>query len=340
MIAREYTPDTLIYVDNYSRGYSRVKKGDKFRYLNEEGHTLSNKKAITRIEELVIPPMWEDVWICPHPNGHIQATGKDAKGRKQYLYHTQWTEHLSQHKFDDLIIFARKLPLIREQVAKDLKRRKWDKKKVLALAVKLLDELYLRVGNQFYKNENGTYGLTTLRKKHMQEDKKHLVLKYKAKSGKIRQITVNHPTLRNLLKRCSELPGYELFKYKEGNKFIPINSRDVNQYLYAISDAHITAKNFRTWGGTVLAIKYEADALQIIESNPRKKLETTLIKLVADKLNNTVTVCRKYYIHPSILDAVTEKQIATIKLPRINGQNRWYSKEELVALSILNKTLK
>lgn len=340
MIAKEFTPDDLIYVDDYSRGYSRIKKNDKFRYLNEEGHILSNRKEILRIENLAIPPMWEDVWICSDPYGHIQATGKDAKGRKQYLYHKQWTEHLSQHKFDDLLNFALKLPVIRAQVAKDLRRRKWDKKKVLALAVKLLDELYLRVGNQFYKNENGTYGLTTLRKKHIQEDKKHLILKYKAKSGKIRQITVNHPTLRNLLKHCAELPGYELFKYKEDGKYITITSRDINQYLHDISDAHITAKNFRTWGGTVLVIKYQAEALESIKSNPRKKLETTLIKLVANKLNNTVSVCRKYYIHPSILETVTKSQNLKIKLPRAKGQNRWYSKEELTVLTLLKESLK
>ncbi len=332
------TPPSLIYIDDFSRGYKRVKRKDAFIYQNHLGKPILNEKTITRIKKMVIPPMWEEVWICNKSNGHIQATGLDAKGRKQYLYHAAWSENLNHQKYNDLLKFAQKLPLIRQQVEKDLRRRIWGKEKVLALAVKLMDELFLRVGNKFYKDENGTFGLTTLRKKHLQEEKKHLQLKYMAKSGKLRQITVNHPTLRRMLKQCSELPGYELFRYKNGKNYETIDSREVNEYLRKASSAHITAKDFRTWGGTVLAVKYEPLAREMVEVNPRQKLETTLVRLIANKLNNTVSVCRKYYVHPKVLQAVLNSEIEKIQIPLKKSPNKkWYSQEELKVIGILKQ---
>ncbi len=331
-------PPSLVYINDFSRGYKRVKQDDEFIYQNHFGKPIENEKTITRIKNMVIPPMWDEVWICNKPKGHIQATGIDAKGRKQYLYHSAWSEYLNHQKYNDLLKFSKKLPLIRQQVQKDLRRRIWCKEKVLALAVKLMDELFLRVGNKFYKDENGTFGLTTLRKKHLQEEKKHLRLKYMAKSGKLRQIKVNHPTLRKMLKQCSELPGYELFRYKNGKSYVTIDSREVNEYLRKASSSHITAKDFRTWGGTVLAVKFEPVARETVKKNPRKKLETTLVRLIANKLNNTVSVCRKYYVHPQVLQAVINGKTDKMQLPLKKSPNKkWFSEEELKVIGILKR---
>ncbi len=331
-------PPSLVYINDFLRGYKRVRQDDEFIYQTYLGKPIENEKTITRIKNIVIPPMWNEVWICSKPKGHIQATGIDAKGRKQYLYHAVWSEYLNYQKYNDLLKFSQKLPLIRQQVQKDLRRRIWGKEKVLALAIKLMDELFLRVGNKFYKDENGTFGLTTLRKKHLQEEKKHLHLKYMAKSGKLRQITVNHPTLRRMLKQCSELPGYELFRYKNGKHYVTIDSREVNEYLRKASSSHITAKDFRTWGGTVLAVKFEPLARETVEKNPRKKLETTLVRLIANKLNNTVSVCRKYYVHPRVLQAVLNGETDKMQLPLKKSLNKkWYSEEELKVIGILKR---
>jgi DNA topoisomerase-1 len=328
-------PPSLVHVNDCAPGYRRIKKRDKFIYLDDQGKTVTNPKTVARIESLVIPPMWEDVWICKKLQGHLQATGRDAKGRKQYIYHPLWNEYFSQLKYNGLKPFAQSLPQIRHQLQKDLRRRKWDKEKVVALAVKLMDEYYLRIGNKFYKEENDTYGLSTLRKKHLKVDKKHLHLRYKAKSGKLRKVTVGHPTLKRLLKQCSELPGYELFRYQSEGKFVPIDSKDINDYLRKTSSFNITAKNFRTWGGTVLAVRLEPKARQAVEEKPRKKLETTLLRLVANELNNTVAVCRDYYIHPKVLEAAINGTLKNFLLLENVPGAEWYSTEELVVLNIL-----
>jgi DNA topoisomerase-1 len=330
-------PPSLVHVNDCAPGYRRIKKRDKFIYLDDQGKAVTSPKTVARIESLVIPPMWEDVWICKKLQGHLQATGRDAKGRKQYIYHPLWNEYFSELKYTGLVGFAQSLPIIRQQLKKDLLRRKWGKEKVAALAIKLMDTYYLRVGNKFYEEENGTYGISTLRKKHLKEEKRHLLLKYKAKSGKLRKISVGHPTLKKLLKQCSELPGYELFRYQTGGKYVPIDSKDINDYLRVVSGMDITAKNFRTWGGTVLTVKLEPQARQIIAEKPRRKMETTLLRLVANELNNTVAVCRDYYIHPKVMEAAIRGELANVQpLKNIPGAE-WFSQDELKVLAILKE---
>lgn len=329
-------PSSLVYVNEEKVGY--VRKGDKgsFRYFHKNAKEVTTKSVIQRIDKLSIPPDWENVWISKNPKGHLQATGRDSKNRKQYIYHAKWNEYVNSQKFESIKIFGEKLYLIREQLVKDLRLKSWNKKKVIAIAVKLMDEFHLRIGNKYYKEENGTYGLTTLRRKHLSKEKKKLLLKYKAKNGKIRKITVDNPTLKNLLKECSELPGHEIFRYKSDGKYAPINSQDINSYLREITSSEITAKDFRTWGGTVLTVKFLAQAEKICAKNPRKKLETTLTQLVAKELNNTVAVARNYYIHPNVLKTILEKGITNYTNSEKNKKFKWYNREEIIVLNILN----
>lgn len=333
---KEITPDSLIYVNDTMPGYGRSGNKGNFYYTDNDGNRLSDKKILKRIQELVIPPDWKNVWICRIPQGHIQVTGRDSKGRKQYIYHALWLEKLSQIKYDSLKDFGENLPKIRKQVNKDLRTKNWNKKKVTALAVKVMDELYLRVGNKLYQKKNGTIGLTTLRKKHLIEDGNHFLLKFKSKSGKLRTIKISHPSLKKQLKQCSELPGYEIFRYQSEGKFVPLNSSDINNYLREISKSDITSKDFRTWAGTVLTVKLNETAKEICENNSRKNHEPTLVQLVAKELNNAVAVCRKYYIHPKVLEFVTNGKIS--KYQSISRKMKCYSKEESIVMNILKES--
>lgn len=294
-------PKGLVYVSDNSPGYSRKKWGNGFRYFDKKNKPIKSKKKLKRFDAMTIPPIWEEVWICPLENGHLQSTGRDLKNRKQYIYHELWSKYSNQVKFDFLLEFGEALPQIRKAVQKDLSAKKWNKRKVVALAVKLMDEGFLRIGNKQYQKSNQTFGLTTLRRKHLDLEGDKIKLKYKAKSGKTRKIKLKDKELKKLLAQCSELPGYEVFRYKTKNGYESIDLADVNEYLKKVSGKTISAKNFRTWGGTVLSMKLACQAQEICAENPRKKLEPTLIKLISKKLGNTKAVCRKYYVHPEIL---------------------------------------
>ncbi|MGV8134467.1 MAG: DNA topoisomerase IB [Mangrovibacterium sp.] len=337
MIKNKVLPPSLVYVSDAETGYKRARGGDGFVYLDQKGQLITDKKILDRIRNLGIPPMWENVWICRKAKGHIQATGRDTRGRKQYVYHNEWNEFINEQKYDNLYNFALALPRIREQMKKALRNRKWNKEKVTALAISLMDVAYLRVGNQQYRKLNGTYGLTTLRRKHLQENRDGLVLRYMAKSGKLRRITIRDPRLKRLLRECSELPGYELFRYQSEGGFHSITSQDVNQYLLEISGGYFTAKTFRTWGGTVLSVKLEPKARALLVQYPRRKPDTTLIRLVAEELNNTISVCRKYYIHPLVLEFMINGNWAD--LPPVPEENsEWYNPDERICLRILKHT--
>ena len=330
-------PGYLRYTNANNPGFYRKPSGKIFIYQNEKGEVVKAKSILNRIEKLVIPPQWKNVWISADPRGHIQAVGYDKKDRKQYIYHPLWKSYISEYKYNKLINFAQALPKIRKPVEKDLRKKKWSKEKVVALSVKLMDEFLLRVGNKKYQKENGTYGLTTLRKKHLKESKNGLIIKYKAKSGKLRKVNVEHPVLIRLLKKCSELPGYEIFRYATNDKYVPIDSQDINEYLKQIFSENFTAKSFRTWGGTVLALKFSQQAYKICQENPRRKLETTIVKLVAAELNNTVSVCRKYYIHPSVLKYLSNGHLEQIQQTlKRKANSRWFSAEEKMVLKIIN----
>jgi len=327
----------LVYVNDHMPGYTRHREGEAFIYRDEKGKVISSRKTLDRIVNLVIPPMWEAVWICKDPAGHIQATGRDAEGRKQYIYHTLWQSRSNELKYHKLLDFARVLPVIREHIQRDLRRKKWGRERVLALAVTLMDGMYLRVGNKHSVEARETYGLTTLRRKHLRETAEGLTIKYKAKSGKLRRVALTDPRLIRLVKQCSELPGYEVFRYESEGNYIPIDSHEVNAYLREISGEGITAKDFRTWGGTTLAVAMEPLAREICLENPRKKLETALIGLVADRLGNTVSVCRKYYIHPEVLRIALAGELSAFRPGRAGKNTRWYNDDELVVLRILRE---
>lgn len=329
-------PPSLVYVSDTIPGIRRIRTGDQFIYQDHQGKVITDEKILDRISKLAIPPMWEQVWICKKVRGHIQATGRDARGRKQYIYHPGWNKSISKQKYGSLLNFGLSLPQMREKLERALRRRKWDKEKVVALAVRLMDESYLRVGNKHYEEVNGTYGLTTLRKKHLKENKDGLLLKYTAKSGKLRKVKIRDIRLQRLLRQCSELPGYEIFRYQSADGFYPISSQDINTYLYEITGQHFTAKTFRTWGGTVLAVKLEPQARAICAEYPKRKMETTLIRLVAGELNNTVAVCRKYYIHPAVLKAALEGKLQAYHEAAVNGSD-WYSSEEKTVLVVLKE---
>ncbi|MTI21213.1 DNA topoisomerase IB [Fulvivirga sp. RKSG066] len=302
----------LVYVSDEDPGFTRHKWGRGFIYKNEDGVKISDQVIIQRIKDLVIPPIWQEVWICPDETGHLQSTGKDMKSRKQYIYHTEWVAYNQQTKFARLKKFGSTLPIIRAQVEKDLRDKDWSRKKVCALVVHLLDEHYLRIGNQYYTDRNKTYGLTTLRRKHLDATKSSITFNYKAKSNKHREIKIEDQRLVSLIKEISDLPGYEVFRYKdESTKWTSIDSSDVNEYINNISGKPFTAKDFRTWAGTKLAIEYYDKAKEEVSQNKRLTLEPTLIKKVAKSLGNTVATCRKYYIHPAVLEAVVSNGVNT-----------------------------
>ncbi|WKN44365.1 DNA topoisomerase IB [Tunicatimonas pelagia] len=330
-------PQGLIYQDDSQPGYLRKKWGRGHSYFDKQAK-LREEKTLTWIQSLGIPPDWDDVWISKDPNGHLLATGYDAKGRKQYYYHPSWAEYRNKVKFDKLALFGRKLPIVRLKVTKDLEKRGWPKEKVLALILQVLDEYGIRIGNEQYKRENKTFGLTTLRRKHLDFEEGHARLEYRAKSGKYRKINIKQNQLVRLIKRCSELPGYEVFKYRgQDGKYHHIRSQDVNEYLQDIVGEQFTCKDFRTWHGTVTAIDKWKDAQALQTKNPRLKLETTIIKLVAKELGNTISVCRKYYIHPEVLKALLENTWEVEKELKIKPTHlKQLDKYEITALSIIS----
>ncbi len=329
----------LRYISDEIAGYRRKKHGRGYIYYNPQGEKIGKEELEERLNELRIPPMWDEVWISPFKNGHLQVTGYDEKGRKQYLYHEEWIAFRNANKYHKLLEFAKKLPLIRERIYKDLKQPDWKKEKVLALVIFVLDEYFIRIGNQAYLNENETYGLTTLRRKHLTIEGKEAVLSYKAKSGKEREINIEHKQLVKLIKECSELPGYELFCYQESGRSNPVDSEDVNDYLKEIAGEEFSSKDFRTWGGTVTAVEEFENAVNDVEENPKRNLLTALVERVAARLGNTPAVCREYYIHPAVLEAAEDgslKQIISRSRARQTHKSG-LTKYEKISLKLLKE---
>lgn len=282
----------LIYVTDARPGIERRRAGKGFSY-RYRGETVRDRATLERIKKLVIPPAWTRVWICPHPRGHIQATGRDARGRKQYKYHERWREVRDAHKYARLIGFAQALPKIRARVEQDLALPGLPREKVLATLVRLLDTTLIRVGNEDYARTNRSYGLTTLRNKHLEVQGTRLHFAFRGKSGKRFEVSLQDRRLARIVKKCQDLPGQELFQYLEGEERRSVGSGDVNDYLRAITGEDFTAKDFRTWHGTVLA----AAALRELKD------AVQAVKRVSEHLNNTPAVCKKCYIHPAVLEA-------------------------------------
>jgi DNA topoisomerase-1 len=285
-------------------GIHRRRTGRAFSYRDIKGQKVSDPETLERIRKLAVPPAWKDVWICAAANGHLQATGIDAKGRKQYRYHSTWRTVRDETKYSRMVAFGWALSAIRKRVARDLKREGLTREKMLATLVRLLETTLIRVGNREYARENDSFGLTTLRNRHVAVEGGTIHFEFRAKSGKMRRLDLRDRTLARIVRRALDLPGFELFQYvdKDGQRR-SIGSEDVNAYLKEASGADFTAKDFRTWAGTVLA----ALALQEFEAfdseaTARRNIAQAM-EQVAGRLGNTVSICRKCYIHPGILDA-------------------------------------
>ncbi len=313
------TPPGLRYVDDARPGISRVGRGTGFSYHHPD-ESLVSDDVKARIEALVIPPAWSDVWISPAPNGHLQATGRDAKGRKQYRYHDDWNDHRNRLKFDRLVSFGETLPVIRARVEADLRKRSLSREKVLALCIRLLDETLVRVGNEQYAAENQTYGLTTIRDKHVSFDGAKVTFAFVGKSGKSHSLSVKDKKLARLVKECRDIPGYDLFQfYDEAGDKHDVESGHVNGYLQETTGEVFTAKDFRTWGGTVTAAERLAEHDPPADEAESDGLIVRAIKDTAAVLGNTPAVCRRYYVHPDVLDAFREHDLRDRILRRNEG---------------------
>jgi DNA topoisomerase-1 len=301
----------LRYVSDAAPGIRRERHGDTFRYVDAKNREITNEAELRRIKSLGIPPAWTDVWICPQPNGHVQATGRDAKGRKQYRYHPRWRATRDATKYDRMIAFGSALPQIRARVEQDLRRRELSREKVLATVVRLLETTLIRVGNREYARSNKSYGLTTLRDKHVIIGDTKVTFQFPGKSGKRHTITLNDRRLARIVKRCRDLPGYELFQYlDERGERQTIGSADVNDYLREISGQEFTAKDFRTWAGTVLAAMALREFAPHDSQSEAKKNIVRAIEHVAERLGNTPSICRKCYVHPAVLDSYLDGSLA------------------------------
>jgi DNA topoisomerase I len=303
----------LRYVRDEQPGIERRRCGDGFVYVGADGKTIRNTTVLDRIRALAVPPAWTNVWICPDQRGHIQATGRDAKGRKQYRYHAAWRAHRDETKFDRLQAFADVLPLIRRRTNADLEQSGLPRNKVLATIVQLLEKSLIRVGNEEYARHNQSFGLTTLRSRHVRVNGGTLRFQFRGKSGVRHSVSVNDRRLARVVKQCRDLPGQELFQYlDEAGEAQVVDSGDINGYLKEITGQDFTAKDFRTWSGTVLA----ATALREVPP-PGTKRETernvnVAIEAVAGLLGNTPTVCRKSYVHPGVVDAYRDRTMAVV----------------------------
>jgi DNA topoisomerase-1 len=295
----------LRYIIPKGQGIQRIHAGSGYKYVDPRGNPIEDEAVLARIRSLVIPPAWTSVWISPSANGHIQAIGRDAKGRKQYRYHPEYRKVRDLIKFDRMRTFGRVLPRIRRIVGRDLARKGMPKRKVLAAIVKLLETTYIRIGNEEYAEENGSFGLTTLRNQHVQIIGDILKFRFRGKSAQRHEVTVSDSKLARILKRCKDIPGSDLFVYLDENGDPQsIESGDVNDYLREISGGDFTAKDFRTWGGTCLAASFLLEKCGTGEENEATKAAVVeVVKEVASKLGNKPATCKKYYIHPSLLDS-------------------------------------
>jgi DNA topoisomerase I len=292
----------LVYTTDDEPGIRRVRKGRGFEYVGPDGRRVRDARTLDRIRALAIPPAWEHVWISTRPSGHLQATGRDARGRKQHRYHARWREVRDADKFDRMATFARVLPRIRRRVARDLRRKGLPREKVVATIVRLLETTYARVGNEEYAQQNGSFGLTTLRNRHVEVNGSRVRFLFKGKSGREVSVGVADRRVAAVIKRCEELPGQLLFQYvDDSNERRAVTSDDVNEYLRQASRVDVTAKDFRTWAGTVLAAKAlrELGGFESETEAKRKVLEA--IDAVARRLGHTRAVCRKSYVHPDVI---------------------------------------
>jgi DNA topoisomerase-1 len=304
----------LYYINDDRPGYRRRPNNGDFEYLDTEGKRIRDEQRLLRIRRLAIPPAWTDVWICPSPTGHIQATGRDARRRKQYRYHERWREIRDENKFARLADFAVALPKIRRRIARDMRLPGLPRQKVLATVVRLLERTFIRVGNEEYARENKSFGLTTMKNRHVMVKGAQLRFRFRGKSGREHDVDVTDKRIAKIVAKCQDLPGQDLFKYVDDKGEVrDVTSQDVNDYLREITGQDFTAKDFRTWAGTLLATM-ALNAQEAFETKKQAKANVkAAICAVAELLGNTPAVCRKCYIHPAVVEAyLSRSQIAEL----------------------------
>ena len=342
-VAAVIAEEGLRYVSDATAGYRRKRTGRSFSYYDKDGKHITNPDIVRCIKSIGIPPAYDFVWICPSPNGHIQATGVDARGRKQYRYHPKRRELRDQSKYEHTIQFAAVLPQLRRHVADDLKRDGLPREKVLATIVSLLEKTLIRVGNSEYANQNKSYGLTTMRRKHIDIKNGALRFEFTGKSGKQWKLQVEDKRIVAIVRRCAEIPGHELFKYLDDKgEAHTIDSGDVNTYIKE-TQQDFTAKDFRTWAGTVFAALALAEFKKYDSEAEAKRNVIAAIDTVAKQLGNTRAICRKCYVHPKILNSYMSGDLIKMVDAKIaDNFKRRYSKlnaDELMVLSFLHKRL-
>jgi DNA topoisomerase I len=332
----------LRYVSDAKPGITRKRWRKGFRYFDAEGAQVRELETLARIKSLVIPPAWTDVWICTNPKGHLQATGRDARGRKQSRYHPRWREVRDETKYERMMAFGVALPTIRDRVEQDLARPALPREKILAAIVRLMETTLIRVGNIEYAKQNQSYGLTTMRGKHVRVDGSTITFKFQGKSGVRHAVDITDRRLAKIIQRCQDIPGYELFQYVDSEgEHHTIDSADVNDYLREATGQYFTAKDFRTWTGTVMACA-KLQEFDVFESESEaKKNVVEIVKTVAARLGNTPSVCRKCYIHPLVIEAYmsgaftkTRREQQSQESPR---ELQW---EETVLMKLMQRVLK
>lgn len=310
-------PRSLHYVDDSQPGLSRRRWRDRFIYLDADGERVRDEATLARIAALVIPPAYTDVWICADPQGHLQATGRDARGRKQYRYHAQWREVRDQHKYGRMLAFAQVLPKLRKQLDAHLRRPGLGREKVMALVVSLLDSTLIRVGNRQYMRDNNSYGLTTLNSDHVEVKGSTIRFQFRGKRGVEHNVTLRDRRLAGLVKRCMELPGQTLFQYLDDNgERHSIGSSDINLFLQQLTGADFTAKDYRTWAGSSLALHLLRPLAWEPETEAKRQV-TAIVRQVAARLGNTPAVCRRCYIHPAVLEHFQLGRLCALPRARI-----------------------
>jgi DNA topoisomerase-1 len=334
----------LRYVSDVMPGIRRKRSGRGFSYQRPDGSTITNGDELARIRALVIPPAWADVWICPNPQGHIQVTARDARGRKQYRYHPRYRAIRDETKFGRILEFSELLPALRDRVEQDLQLPGLPRDKVLATVVRLLEKTLIRVGNEEYARENKSYGLATMRRRHVEVSGHTLRFDFRGKSGLLHSVEVTDRRVARVVQHCQELPGQELFQYLDDDgKRQTIDAGDINDYLKRISGRDITAKDFRTWSGTMLAA-FELRALGPGSSEKAAKANiVAAVDKVARRLGNTRAVCRKYYIHPVVLESYLEGALPPVPAQAPNQKRERPSgalrRDELAVLAFIQSQL-
>lgn len=334
----------LRYVSNDRPGIRRRKAGKGLSYTKPDGTKLTDKATLARVKKLAVPPAWTDVWICPHANGHIQATGRDAKGRKQYRYHARFRELRESARYEHVVAFAHTLPMIRDRVRADMALRGLPREKVLATVVYLLETTLIRVGNDDYARQNGSYGLTTLKNRHVEVDGNEVRFRFTGKSGKDWSVSVRDRRIAKIIRACQDLPGQELLQYVDADGLRrTVASDDVNAYLREITGQDITAKDFRTWAGTVLAALALKEVSNFDSAAQAKRNIRDAIERVASRLGNTPTICRKCYIHPDVLSSYFDGSLVDAVTSGIDDELRddlaHLAPEEAAVLALLRARL-